>query len=145
MGKPIIYSAALVIYNGDRSKFFLTRRPLNDDSMPGYWGFPASSKKSPAEPWEDIVHRAAKIKLGVDVKIIKMLGEDTIDRGKYNLILRDYEVEIISGEPKVPQDVSGVTQYIDQRWTAEVADLQQAARDGSLCARVFLRANNIDW
>jgi 8-oxo-dGTP pyrophosphatase MutT (NUDIX family) len=145
MEKPINYSVALVIYNSDRSKFFLTRRPLDDDSMPGYWGFPAASKKNPEESWEDTVKRAAKIKLGVDVKITKLIGEDTADRGKYILILRDYEVEIISGEPEVPQNVSGVTQYIDKKWTTDVADLKKSAKEGSLCSRIFLRSNNITW
>ena len=64
--KPIHYSAALVIYNEDRTKYLLVRRPLDDESMPGYWGFPANSKKYPHEPWEDVVHRAAKIKLGIE-------------------------------------------------------------------------------
>jgi hypothetical protein len=81
----------------------------------------------------------------VGVKITKMLGEDTINRGKYILILRDYEVEITSGEPKVPQNFPGVTQYIEQKWTDDPSDLKKSAQDGSLCSRVFLRANNLDW
>jgi ADP-ribose pyrophosphatase YjhB (NUDIX family) len=145
MEKPTTYSAALVIYNSDRSKYFLVKRPPNDESMPGYWGFPATSKKNPDEPWEETVSRAAKLKLGVEVKIKKLLGEDTVDRGKYILVLRDYEVEITKGEPRVPQNFPGVTQYIEQKWTDDPTDLKKAARDGSLCSRVFLRANNIDW
>jgi hypothetical protein len=145
MEKPTTYSIALVIYNSDRSKFFLTKRPPNDDSMPGYWGFPAASKITPDENWEDVVNRAAKTKLGVEIKIKKMLGEDTLDRGKYILILRDYEVEITNGEPKVPQNFEGVTQYVEQKWTDDTEELKKAARDGSLCSRIFLRSNNIAW
>ena len=113
--------------------------------MPGYWGFPAASKKSQDESWEDAILRAAQTKLGVEIKIVKLLGEDTIDRGKYILVLRDYEVEIIKGEPRVPQNFPGVTQYVEQKWTNDPIDLKKAARDGSLCSRIFLRANNIDW
>jgi hypothetical protein len=145
MEKPTNYSVALVIYNCDRSKFFITLRPPHDESMPNYWGFPAATKKTPDENWEDVVYRAAKIKLGVEIKIIKMLGEDTIDRGKYNLVLRDYEVEITNGEPKVPQDIEGVTQYVEQKWTDDTTELKKSANDGSLCSRIFLRSNNIDW
>lgn len=143
--KPTTYSVALIIYNHNRSKYLVVKRPKDDDSMPGYWGFPATSKKDIDEDWEDVVSRAGKIKLGIEMKIVKMLGQDTIDRGKYRLVLRDYEVEIINGEPRVPQNVSGVTQYIQQKWTDDPTDLKKAAKDGSLCSRIFLRANNISW
>ena len=143
--KPTISAVALVIYNKDRSKYLITRRPLDDDSLPGYWGFPATSKRNPDEAWEETVRRAARSKLGADVEIIKMLGEDTIDRGSYILVLRDYEVKIVKGKPVVPQDVKGVTQYIAQKWTNDLTELKKSAVDGSLCSRVFLRANNIEW
>ncbi len=143
--KPTIYAVALVIYNKDRSKYLIARRPLDDDSLPGYWGFPATSRKDSNEAWEETIKRAAKSKLGIDVKIIKMLGEDTIDRGRYILVLRDYEVRVVKGEPTVPQNVEGVTQYIAQKWTNDPAELKKSAADGSLCSRIFLRANNIKW
>jgi ADP-ribose pyrophosphatase YjhB (NUDIX family) len=143
--KPITNSVALVIYNQDHLKYLLVKRPLDDAAMPGHWGFPAASKQNPDEAWEDVARRAAKTKLGIEIEIIKMLGEDTIDRGKYVLVLRDYEVKILSGEPKVPQAVAGVTQYIEQKWTDDLSDLIKSAREGSLCSRVFLRVNNISW
>lgn len=143
--KPIIYSTALVIYNQDRSKFLLVKRPLDDADMPGYWGFPATSKKNSAESWENATQRAAQTKLGVEIKIDKLLGEDTIDRGKYVLVLRDYEVKILSGQPKVPQDISGITQYIELKWTNDPSDLIKSAVQGSLCSRIFLNANKNNW
>lgn len=143
--KPTTTSVALVIYNKDRSKFLVVKRPEDDPAMAGHWGFPAASKKNINEDWEDTAERAAKTKLGVDIKIVKMLGEDTIDRGEYILVLRDYEIEIINGEPSVPQPVVGVTQYVEQKWTNDIADLKKSAKEGSLCSRVFLRANNISW
>lgn len=143
--KHTTYSAALVIYSEDRTKYLTTRRPLNDDSMPGYWGFPATSKKYPDEPWEDVVYRAAKIKLGIEVEIVEMLGEDEIDRGDYILKLRDYEVKVISGEISVPQEDQEGTQYIEFKWTSDPSGLIKSAKDGSLCARIFLKSNNIDW
>jgi 8-oxo-dGTP pyrophosphatase MutT (NUDIX family) len=143
--KPTKYSVALVIYNQDRSKFLIVKRPLDDDSLPGYWGFPAASKKSPEENWEDTVKRAAKIKLDIEVKIVKIIGQDTIERKKHNLVLRDYEVDITKGKPTVPQQVKGVTQYSNLKWTNDFSDLKKSARDGALCSRIFLRVNNINW
>jgi len=143
--KPITYSVALVIYNQDRSEYLVVKRPEDDEAMAGHWGFPATSKKNPKETWENTAKRAAKIKLGVDIKIIKMLGEDTIDRGKYILVLRDYEIEITNGKPSVPQKVEGVTQYVKQKWTDDPTDLKKSAKEGALCSRIFLRANNINW
>lgn len=143
--KSITYSVALIIYNEDRIKYLIVKRPLNDDSMPGYWGFPATSKKYPDEAWENVVHRAAKIKLGVEIEIIKMLGQDEIDRGDYFLKLRDYEVRVIKGRLSVPQENEEGTQYSAMKWTDDPSELIKAAKSGSVCSRVFLRANNIDW
>ncbi len=139
------YSVALVIYNNDKSKYLLIKRPLDDENLPGYWGFPATSKKDPNEKWEDTVKRAAKTKLGVEVGIVKLIGEDTMDRGNYILVLRDYEVKITKGKPSVPQNVKGVTQYIDLKYTDDVSDLKKAAKKGSVCSRVFLKSKNIKW
>lgn len=143
--KPVTVSVALVVYNAERSKFLIVRRPDDDADVAGHWGFPAASKKDPQELWEDTVARAARIKLGVDVRIVNMLGEDTADRGEYILILRDYEVEIIAGEPVVPQAFEGVTQYVEQKWTDDFSDLQRSAKEGSLCSRIFLREHNVSW
>ena len=143
--KPVKYSVALVIYNDDRTKYLIVQRPLNDESLPGSWGFPATSKKHPEESWDDAVRRAAKIKLGIDVEIIKLLGEEETDRGNYILKLRDYEVKIKSGEISVPQSDTGTTQYIRFKYTNEPNELAKSAQKGSLCSRIFLRANNINW
>ncbi len=143
--KRIMYSASLVIYNEDRTKYLVTKRPLDDESMPGYWGFPTASKKYPDEPWEEVAHRAAKIKLGVEIEIVKMLGEDEIDRGDYILKLRNYEVKVISGKISVPQKNQEGTQYAELKWTFDPSGLIKSAKDGSLCARIFLKYTNINW
>jgi len=139
------YSVALIIYNKNKSKFLLIQRPLDDENLPGYWGFPATSKKEPNEKWEDTIKKAAKIKLGVEVEIVKHIGEDTMNRGNYILVLRDYEVKITKGKPSVPQDVKGVTQYINLKWTNDVSNLKKAAKKESVCSRVFLKSKNIKW
>jgi ADP-ribose pyrophosphatase YjhB (NUDIX family) len=111
---------------------------MDDDRFPGYWGFPAATKKTEDEPWEATVARAAKEKLGVEVEILKLLGEETKDRGEYELTLRDYEVKIIEGQPTVPQDVLGMTQYTELKWTDDTSEIEKSAAEGSACSNIFL-------
>jgi hypothetical protein len=52
-------------------------------------------------------------------------------------------VEIVAGRPSVPQPGPN-TQYTELRW-GEPSELLPAARSGSLCSRVLLRARGLDW
>lgn len=143
MDKPVKESVAIVIYDDSHKKVLTVRRPLDDSSLPGYWGFPAASRKDPTEPWELIAHKAALIKLGVKVEIIRFMGEDEIDRGNFILRLRDYECRIISGTPTVPQSNKTVTQYIEMEYSNDFARLKKSSDNGSLCTRIFLREKNL--
>jgi 8-oxo-dGTP diphosphatase len=112
----------------------LVRRPDDDESLPGVWGLPAVSLV-PGEPEEDAVRRAGRDKLGVDVEPLEPVGSEA---GMTN-----WRVRVSSGEPAVPQP-GPKTQYTDLRW-GEPAELVPAAREGSLCCRVLLRARGLDW
>jgi 8-oxo-dGTP pyrophosphatase MutT (NUDIX family) len=112
----------------------LIRRPDDDRDLPGAWGLPAASLEG-GESHEDAVRRAAREKLGVEVRVGQMIGEE--------LTMTDWLVEIVAGEPSVPQAGSN-TQYTELRW-GEAAELAPAARHGSLCSRVLLRARGLDW
>jgi len=57
--------------------------------------------------------------------------------------MTDFRAEIVTGQPSVPQDGPN-TQYADLRW-GEPGDLVPAARQGSLCSRVLLRARGMGW
>jgi len=142
--KPTKYAVALVIYNEDKSKYLIVKRPDDDDSLPGHWGFPALTKKS-GMSWEDTVFEAARNKLGVEIDIVKMIGEEKSDRGDYYLILRDYEVKVTSGVPKVPQKDTTNTQYVEYIFTDEVEELKKSARSGSLCSAIFLRSRGVEF
>lgn len=109
------------------------RRPDDDDSLPGVWGLPAVSLAE-GESEEDGVRRAGRDKLGVEVRPLRPIG---IDR-----TMTDWEAQIAGGEPSVPQP-GPHTQYSDLRW-GELAELLPAARRGSLCSRVLLRARGLD-
>jgi 8-oxo-dGTP diphosphatase len=112
----------------------LVRRPDDDETLPGVWGLPAASL-SGAESEEDAVRRAGREKLGVEVEPLRPVGREGT--------MTDWEAEIVYGEPAAPQPGPN-TQYAELRWGA-LGDLSPAAREGSLCSRVLLRARGLDW
>jgi 8-oxo-dGTP diphosphatase len=112
----------------------LVRRPDDDESLPGVWGLPAVSL-APGESEEDGVRRAGREKLGVDVEPGGPVGGEAG--------MTDWTARVSAGEPSVPQ-VGANTQYTDLRWGKPV-ELVPAAREGSLCCRVLLRARGLDW
>jgi hypothetical protein len=112
----------------------LVRRPDEDPDLPGAWGLPAVSL-APGESEEDGVRRAGRDKLGVELRPLRAIGADST--------MTDWEAELTGGEPAVPQPGPN-TQYAALRW-GEPSELVPAARRGSLCSRVLLRARGLDW
>jgi 8-oxo-dGTP pyrophosphatase MutT (NUDIX family) len=112
----------------------LVRRPDDDESLPGVWGLPAASL-SGNESEEDAVRRAGREKLGVEVMPLQPIGTDGA--------MTDWEARIVEGSPSVPQTGPN-TQYAELRW-GDPRDLVPAARQGSLCSRVLLRARDLEW
>jgi len=123
---------SLVIEDGER--VLLVRRPDDDADLPGVWGLPAASITDGESP-DDAVRRAGREKLGVEVRPLDPLGHDGP--------MTDFRAEIVTGEPAVPQPGPN-TQYAALRW-GDLADLLPAARRGSLCSRVLLRARGVEW
>ena len=112
----------------------LVRRPDDDESLPGVWGLHAASLYG-AESEEDAVRRAGREKLGVEVLPLQPIGTDGG--------MTDWEARIVEGRPSVPQPGPN-TQYAELRW-GDPRDLVPAARRGSLCSRVLLRARDMEW
>jgi ADP-ribose pyrophosphatase YjhB (NUDIX family) len=112
----------------------LVRRPDDDECLPGVWGLPAASLAE-RESEEDAVRRAGREKLGVEVLPLRAIGAD---EG-----MTDWETRIVDGRPSVPQ-AGPHTQYAALRW-GDPRELVPAARQGSLCSRVLLRARGLDW
>lgn len=112
----------------------LVRRPDDDEDLPGVWGLPAVSL-APGESEEEAVRRAGRDKLGVEVEPVERVGREES--------MTDWEARIVSGHPVVPQPGTR-TQYTELRF-GEPSDLVPAAREGSLCCRVLLRARGLDW
>ena len=112
----------------------LVRRPDDDEDLPSVWGLPAVTL-APGESEEEAVRRAGRDKLGVEVEPVERVGRE--------LTMTDWEARIVSGRPAVPQP-SAHTQYTELRF-GEPSELLPAAREGSLCCRVLLRARGLDW
>jgi ADP-ribose pyrophosphatase YjhB (NUDIX family) len=120
----------------------LVRRPVDDDSLPGVWGLPAVSLRD-GETEREALLRAGREKLGVEVEPLEPIGADQAERPDDRVAMRDWAARIAAGEPSVPQAAGG-TQYVEWRW-GDPAELVPAARAGSLCARVLLRARDLAW
>jgi ADP-ribose pyrophosphatase YjhB (NUDIX family) len=138
--KPLKRSVSLVIEGP--AGVLLVRRPDDDDSLPGLWGLPAASLREGESEHEALV-RAGSEKLGVEVEPLRPIGEEEAERGSYRIAMRDWAATIAAGEPEVPQAGEG-TQYVEWRW-GDPAELAPAARAGSVCARVLLRALGSAW
>jgi ADP-ribose pyrophosphatase YjhB (NUDIX family) len=123
---------SLVIEDGER--VLLVRRPDDDTDLPGVWGLPAASLTDGESP-EDAVRRAGREKLGVEVRPLEPVGRDGS--------MTDFHAEVVTGVPEVQQG-GPHTQYAELRWGA-LADLLPAARQGSLCSQVLLRARGVEW
>jgi ADP-ribose pyrophosphatase YjhB (NUDIX family) len=122
----------------DPSRVLAVRRPPDDDDLPDAWGLPAGSLRA-GESWQDAVLRAGREKLGVELEVGDVLEEGELERAGFTLHMRLYAARIAAGEPHVPQPTPGVTQYAALEW-ATADRFEPAARAGSLCCRLYLRA-----
>ena len=133
--KPLKRSVSLVIEGP--AGVLLVRRPDDDDSLPGLWGLPAASLRE-GESEREALLRVGRAKLGVEVEPLRPIGEDEAERTEHRIAMRDWAARVVAGEPAVPQAGEG-TQYVELRW-GKPAELEPAARAGSVCARVLLRS-----
>jgi predicted TIM-barrel fold metal-dependent hydrolase len=134
-------SVAVVVRGPEAGTFLVVKRPDDPaDPLAGVWGFPAVTLAD-GEDERAAVIRAGRDKLGVELAPGGWLGEARADRGEGLLVLADYEATIAAGIPSVPQPDDSVTQYVEWRYTADPAELAEAADRGSLCAQIFLEGH----
>jgi len=129
-----------VIYDPERTHVLLVKRPEDDKDLPSTWGLPAGSVKN-GETYEESVLRSGKEKLGVSLEIIELIEEGEVERKDYILHMKEYEAKITKGEPEVPQQVEGITQYQDWKWGVW-DELKETAQKGSLCCQLYLQSIN---
>lgn len=75
----------------------------------------------------------------------RFLGEDCHERRTFGLRLSEFEAEIVEGVPQVPQPDTHVTQYVELKYSHDPTILIPSARAGSVCSRIFLGAEGIQW
>ena len=142
MREPLELSVAIVITDA-AGGFLAVRRSDDDGTLPGVWGLPAASVRKGETP-RDAAARAGRDKLGVEVEVLRRIGEAEARRGGRVHRLEEYEARIVDGVPRVPQGDASVSQYADLRYTADPTILLEAARQGSLCSRILLRTRGLD-
>ena len=135
--KPEKQSVAVAI-RGDDGTFLAVRRPDDpEDPLGGLWGLPAVTMADQEDELAAAI-RVGHAKLGVKLALGQKIGAKTADRGEYVLFLSEYEATIASGTPSVPQPDHSMTQYADFAFTDDPQLLDEAATEGSLCAKIFL-------
>jgi 8-oxo-dGTP diphosphatase len=117
-------------------RVLVVQRPDDDEDLPGAWGLPAASR-APGESWEEAARRAARDKLGVELDGLEHIRAGSLRRPAYVLEMDLVAASLAAGEPAVPRQVAGVTQYQAWRWGG-ADDLAPAAARGSLCSRLYL-------
>jgi ADP-ribose pyrophosphatase YjhB (NUDIX family) len=130
--------AVVVRREGDR-RFLAVRRPDDDEDLPGIWGLPAASLR-PDESLTQAAVRVGREKLGVELRVGRIVGELTAARTSGRLTLTDVEATIVAGDPDVTLSTSDATRYVEQRWVDDVEVLRDGADRSSLCCRILVDA-----
>lgn len=139
-------SVALAVRSqDDASGLLLVRRPYDDDEFPGAWGLPAATCIGP-ETLEEAARRIGQRKLGVEIRLGRVIGSGVQDRGDYVIEMRLYEAWLDGRAPTLAIDPkgSGLTHYTSWRW-GRPSDLVESAGMGSLCSRLLLDAAGVTW
>jgi len=129
----------------DSSGVLLVRRPDDDDEFPGAWGLPAATCVS-HETLEDAARRIGQDKLGVEVRLGKVIGSGVQDRDGYVIEMHLFEAWLDGMAPTLAVNCegSGLTYYTSLRW-GDPSDLVVSAGMGSLCSRLLLDAAGVTW
>ncbi|MFN3974681.1 MAG: DNA mismatch repair protein MutT [Dehalococcoidia bacterium] len=130
---------ALALFHPARScRVLVVQRPPWDTDLPGIWGLPAASL-FPWESVEEAAQRCARTKLGAKVYIQGLLGEAWEEGASIPHMMTLFgalpEEDNFTLPPAVPG--SPVTLYRAWQW-ASYSVLEEGARSGSLCCRLFL-------
>lgn len=120
----------------NREEFLIVKKPENDEDLPNVWGLPSGSVKK-TETFQEAAIRQAKNKLNIQVKIIGFVGRGNIERENFILHGEEFLCEITEGNPEINKEAEG-TIYDEWKW-GTLADLQEAAQNGSLCSNILLK------
>ena len=118
----------------------LVLRPQDDPEFPGAWGLPAVSLQG-EETLEEAALRVAREKLGAEVAEAGPIAFGVEERPGYTLELWVYEGKLL-GRPRLPEPKPGKPYYAAFRF-GRPEELKAAARQGSLCSRLFLAVKGL--
>lgn len=126
MSEPVRHAISVVIKN-DKGEVLFTKRSANKTSYPLAWSLPshyAKDKESPA----DTVKRIGQNKLGVDLKIGKMINEGLSEREDFTLFMHDYEAVIVNGAPQLVSN-----DYTEIKWSDPEKQFASMSVMGDCC------------
>ena len=145
MEKRIEFAIAAIMSNPKNdSQVLAVKRPATDDALPGVWGLPAVVVKDGELP-EAAIRRIGMEKLSTNIKPVSQVGIKHLDRGEYDLILMDIKATVTGEEPDVLAAPTKDIKYIDQQWTSDLTLFIPAAKNGSVCTRILLESQGINW
>ncbi len=121
MPKPLKHSVAVAIFENNR--VLSTRRPDDDDELPGIWGLPAGTLRQ-GESVEDVIVRIGRDKLGARLTPTRKLSEGRQERATYVLRMELWEA-LLDGDVK----------HLESRW-GTLDQFQRGAEAGSLCCQL---------
>ena len=143
MSKVKRESVAIVIKDEDGR--FLAVKRADDDSFPGMWSLPAATVRD-GESLEDAAKRAAKDKLGVDIKMVGEIGDASKDAHDCVKHMTEFEVEIVGGaKPTLEVRDPTVSRYSEMKYCDEPSLLIPATKSGALCSGIYLRSLGVEW
>ena len=131
--KKIKKVVAFVAYNNN-GQVLLVQRSETDNNFPNVWSLPSGTLEK-EENYEKAVIRSVKEKLGIDVEIVRLIGEGEIERKKHVLHMKEYEIKIISGEISIDKNIEKY--YQDWKWS-DPDMLNELVEKGSLCSKIYV-------
>jgi len=123
----IKHSVAVLIRRGD--EILSTRRPDNDDELPGIWGLPAGTARG-EETTAEVISRIGHDKLGVKLTPLRRLALGAQNREKYRLEMELWEVSM-----------EGQLRHPNWQW-GSLELLKPGKEAGSLCCELAINSKS---
>ncbi|MEI7690218.1 MAG: NUDIX hydrolase [bacterium] len=127
MNKPIRDAVSVIIKN-DKGETLFALRNRNEDSFPLVWSLPSHFVKE-GESFEQTVERVGHDKLGVSLKVIKLLNEGKAEREDFIIFMHDYLAEITYGAPHIVPE----NPYEEMKWEKPDTQLSNMKVMGDCC------------
>ncbi|MGH7196390.1 MAG: NUDIX hydrolase [Candidatus Saccharimonadales bacterium] len=129
MEKPIKHAISVVIQNQKGETLFAQRSPHKKE-FPLVWSLPSHFVNEGEKP-EDTIVRIGLHKLGIKLKLVRLLNEGYGERSDFRLFMHDYAVEIVSGEPEIVSE-----DFVNLKW-AKAEEFLPTIKIKGDCTRLY--------